>query len=192
MRLPTAALAAASVAPQLELAAHEQGDAEPAGAVTIAAAYAAYSRLVAHIGARIIGPHDEIEDLVQDVFFEAARWLDRIKSRAALKHWLITVTVRAATRRREERRLRALLGLDADCAYHQLSADSTSAAQSLLRDVCKLLAGIAATDRRAWILRYVEGESIATIAERSGCSMATVKRRVARAQAIVLSGLGDA
>ncbi len=171
----------------------EQGDAEAVGDITIASAYAAYSRLVAHIGIRILGRHDEVDDLVQDVFVEAARWLPRIENRASLKHWLVTVTVRSARRRLQKRRLRTILGLDAGSDYQDLADDSASTAhRGLLRDVYRVLDGIGVNDRLAWTLRYIEGESIARVAELTGCSIATVKRRVARAHAVVVEALSDA
>jgi RNA polymerase sigma-70 factor, ECF subfamily len=41
--------------------------------------------------------------------------------------------------------------------------------------------------RRAWTLRYLEGEPLAEIAARCGCSVATVKRRLAEMQALLPS-----
>ncbi len=157
----------------------------------IASAYTAYSRLVAHIGTRILGRHDEIDDLVQDVFVEAARWLPRIENRALLKHWLITVTVREARRRLRKRGLGALLGADDGDFRHVTDQAAASAQKGVLRDVYRVLDQVAADDRKAWALRYIEGESLVRVAEITGCSLATVKRRVARAHSKVLEALRD-
>jgi RNA polymerase sigma-70 factor, ECF subfamily len=161
------------------------------GALT--SAYTAYSRLVAHIGIRILGRHDEIDDLVQDVFVEAARWLPKIENRSLMKHWLITVTVRAAKHRLRKRGLRAILGLDDPAHdYGDISDHSASSAQKgVIRDVYRALDRIPVDDRLAWTLRYVEGESLVSVAEMTGCSLATVKRRVARAHSTVLEALND-
>src|ERR1700722_104204 len=63
------------------------------------ALYRAYSRYVASIALRILGRHDEVEEVVQDVFVEAWKWIRRIESPATIKQWFVTVTVRAARRR---------------------------------------------------------------------------------------------
>jgi RNA polymerase sigma-70 factor, ECF subfamily len=162
------------------------------GSLTLTAAYAAYSRLVAHLGIRILGRHDEIDDLVQDVFFEAARWLPRMTNRAVLKQWLITVTIRAARRRRRKRGLLANVGLDDSHEFGEIGDDSAATAQKgALRDVYHVLGRVPADDRRAWTLRYIEGESLARVAQLTGCSLATAKRRIARAQSTVLEALDD-
>ena len=64
---------------------------------------------VARIASRILGrDNEEVDDLVQDVFAEAATGLARLRDTSAgsLKGWLATVTVRVATRRLRARRLR--------------------------------------------------------------------------------------
>src|SRR5688572_29377500 len=83
------------------------GDSE---APTLGEAFRAYGAYVARIGTRILGYDDEeIDDLVQDVFTEAAAGLPALRGPGALKGWLATVTVRVAVRRLRARQLRRLL-----------------------------------------------------------------------------------
>jgi len=46
-------------------------------------------------------------------------------------------------------------------------------------------------DRMAFALHLIEGETVERIAELCGCSLATAKRRVARAQRAIEEKLGD-
>jgi RNA polymerase sigma-70 factor (ECF subfamily) len=47
------------------------------------------------------------------------------------------------------------------------------------------LAPLADVDRAAWMLRYVEGYGLEDVARLCRCSLATAKRRIARAQQLV-------
>jgi RNA polymerase sigma-70 factor (ECF subfamily) len=55
----------------------------------------------------------------------------------------------------------------------------------------RVLETVRAEDRLAWLLRHVEGERLQDIALACGCSLATVKRRVASAQEALAGVLDD-
>ncbi len=72
-------------------------------------AFRRHSAAVASVGFKILGSRAEAEDLVQDVFLRARRWLDRIEEPAALRGWLTVARGRCSRsrgqwRRRERRR----------------------------------------------------------------------------------------
>ncbi len=151
-----------------------------------------YAPYVAAIGLRILGRKDEVDDLVQDVFVEAQRGIEQLREPAAAKGWLATVAVRIATRRLRRRRLRGFVGLDEGADYSRLVASSASPAErALLAEVYRVLDRLPAEQRVAWTLRYVEGEELKRVGELCGCSLATVKRRVAAAHEVVRQELGD-
>ncbi|MEM7605440.1 MAG: sigma factor-like helix-turn-helix DNA-binding protein, partial [Myxococcota bacterium] len=52
------------------------------------------------------------------------------------------------------------------------------------------LRSLAAEDRSAWMLRHVEGMQLEQVAAVSGCSLATAKRRIRRADERVQRTLG--
>lgn len=169
-----------------------QSEPQASGPIDLDQAFRMYSRLVAFIGLRILGRRSEVEDLVQDVFVEAGKWATRIDNPAALKHWLVTVTVRAARRRLRRRRFAVLLGLDAPVSYDDIAGDGASPAQTtLLAEIYRVLDRLPVSDRLAWTLRHVQGESMAEVAELCGCSVATAKRRVAAAQRAIVEALSD-
>jgi RNA polymerase sigma-70 factor (ECF subfamily) len=151
-----------------------------------------YSRLVASVGFRILGRRGEVEDLVQDVFVEAGKWATRIEDPAALKHWLLTVTVRAARHRLRRARFAAMLGFGTPISYEDVAGnDASPSERALLAQVYRALDRVPVNDRLAWTLRYVQGESLGEVAELCGCSLATAKRRIASAHEAVLEALSD-
>ncbi len=154
--------------------------------------YRRYCRYVAAVILRLDGRADEVEDLIQDVFLAAARGYRDVRQPEAIKGWLATITVRLVRRRLRLRRLHRFLGMDAAADYTELVDPGASAADKLLLvEVYRVLDDIAVDDRLAFCLHHVEGENLETVAELSRCSLATVKRRIARARATLEERLGD-
>ena len=150
-----------------------------------------YAPYVATIALRLLGRHDEVDDVVQDVFLAAVRGLRRLREPAAARAWLATVTVRVARRRLLSRRMRALLGIDA-YDYEDVAAHgATPEQQSLLAGVYRALDRLPPNQRIAWSLRVVDGESLERVAVLCDCSLATAKRRIAAARARVEKVLSD-
>jgi RNA polymerase sigma-70 factor, ECF subfamily len=160
--------------------------------ISLEEAFKQYAPHVAAIGFRILGSRDQMQDLVQDVFLKAHDWIARIDDPRALKSWLTTVTVREARLRLRLRRVRAFLHLADNHSYAGVASPTASPAErALATEIYRILDGIAVSARVAWILRYVEGLTLPEIAEHCGCSLATVKRRVAEVHRIVLEALRD-
>ncbi|MEO6953799.1 MAG: sigma-70 family RNA polymerase sigma factor [Polyangia bacterium] len=158
--------------------------AEPAP-VGLAAVYRAYASYVAAVVFRLLGRDDEIDDVVQDVFLAAARGLERLREPEATKGWLATVAVRLSMRRLRRRRLWSFLGLDSVNENDILATSNDPADRLLLARVYAVLDEIPVSERVAWVLHRVEGETLPIVAQRCGCSLATVKRWIAKAQAKV-------
>ena len=158
----------------------------PAGAPTMASIVAHYSRYVATIGFRILGRGSDLDDLLQDVFLEAHRNLHSLKDWDALRPWLATVTVRAAQRMLRRRRLaRIFLPLLAEPAFDPVDPSASADELVLHQRLYRALDRLPANQRIAWTLQVIQGESLQRIAEIFGCSLAAVKRRIAKAQDVV-------
>lgn len=143
-----------------------------------------YSPYVARVALRLLGHDSEVDDLVQDVFLEAHRGLQGLRDGSALRAWLARVCVRKATRRLRRRRLLTLLSLEV-VAEHDLPFDANASAEQRA-EVAKLyraLDRLPADERVAWLLRFVEGESLEDMVTLCGCSKSTVQRRLRSAQA---------
>jgi RNA polymerase sigma-70 factor (ECF subfamily) len=158
---------------------------------SLEAVFRRYAPYVARIGLRLLGRHEEVDDLVQDVFVEAVKGLAQVRDPDALKGWLAAVTVRVASRRIRVKRIRRFLRLDQAPHYDRIEAPGATAEQrALLANVYNVLNDVDVDARAAWILRYVEGERLETIAATCGCSLATAKRRISAAQRRIDVALG--
>lgn len=130
----------------------------------------------------LLGPDPEHDDIVQRVFSVALEKLDGLRERSALRPWLVAIaanTTRDELRRRRRWRWLNLTGSD----------DTTEAAapgedlegRALLRRFYATVHGLAPDDRVVFLFRYVDERPLAEIAGICGCSVATVKRRLRRA-----------
>jgi RNA polymerase sigma-70 factor (ECF subfamily) len=146
--------------------------------------FRSYARYVAGVAFRILGRDGDLDDVVQDVFVRAIKGLKRCDHPAELKSWLATVTVRVASRRLRQRRLRQWLSLDDAPNYENVAGPQASGEERLfLQRVFTVLDDLPVSARVAWVLRYLEGEPLEVVARQCDCSLATAKRRIAHAQA---------
>lgn len=155
------------------------------------ALYRRYVKLVWSTALHMVGNRADAQDVVQDTFVEAFRDVSALRQHSALRPWLLRISVHQAHRRFRRRRLLRRLGLDRsidDAPLDSLLAPSAPPdLQAELRAVQRALSRASAAERFAWVLRYVDGHSLEEVAAASACSLATAKRRLARAQALVQS-----
>ena len=153
--------------------------------------FRAHSGYVATIAWKLLGRTDEIDDLVQDVFLQALTGLRELRQPEAIRGWLAVVTVRMARRKLRRRRMWAVLGLDtpADCDAVALPQASPHD-RALFAQVYATLDALPVNERVAWLLRHAAGEQHERIASLCGCSVATVKRRIATAQRVLEKRFG--
>lgn len=150
------------------------------------AVFRRYSPYVATIGLRLLGRDSELDDLIQDVFLEAHRSLASVREGSAIKGWLARICVRKCVRRLRRRRLRAFLHLDTlEPNLFLATADATPEQAAEVARVYRKLAVLTADARVAWVLRYVEGETLDDIAVLCGCSKSTVQRRLRSAEQVL-------
>ncbi|MEM6734334.1 MAG: sigma-70 family RNA polymerase sigma factor [Myxococcota bacterium] len=150
------------------------------------ALYRRFAPYVAAIGNRLLGRPDEVDDLVQDVFLIADRGLSSIRDPKATKGWLATITVRVARKRLRKRHMRRWVGLDEiPNSKEFLAVLPKQEHRVLFGRIYRALDELPTDDRIAWTLRYVEGEKLESVAQLCGCSLATAKRRIAKAQAMI-------
>jgi len=142
---------------------------------------------------RLIPNSADASDLAQDAFVEAFRNLHRLQNHQAFASWLRSIVIRIAHKRVRRHRLMARLGLrrpepvDLDAVVSRTAPPDVRAE---LRAVYGILNELPAEDRTAVILRRIEGLAIGEIAEQMGRSVATVKRRLASAEAHLSRRLG--
>jgi RNA polymerase sigma-70 factor (ECF subfamily) len=135
---------------------------------------------------RAFGPEHEIDDLVQDVFLTLFARVHTLREPQALRAFLIAIT--AHTIRYELRRKAALrwlrFGEPADAKAVDADLDSREAVVRLYR----ILDRLGSDDRTAFVLRFMEGLELTEVSHALGVSLATAKRRLARAWRRVVIG----
>jgi RNA polymerase sigma-70 factor, ECF subfamily len=140
---------------------------------------------VAGMSARLLRSIEASEDVVQDTFAIAFSKIASLREPAAFRGWLASIAVSQVHRRLAQRRLLRIVGLDRgldDAPLDELAREDLSIeARSELAALDFVLQQLPPRERVAWMLRYVEGEPVDVVAQACGCSRATIKRWIARA-----------
>jgi RNA polymerase sigma-70 factor, ECF subfamily len=145
-----------------------------------------YDQHAAHVSRTLrsaLGADEEIPDLLQEVFIRAIDGLGKLREVDRLGGWLTTIAIfvaRAQIRRRARRSwLRAFSPEHAGLHYQ---VQPSTEARSALREVYAVLGQLPVNERMAFALRYIEGMTLPDAAEACETSLATLKRRLSRAE----------
>ncbi|MEM9860282.1 MAG: sigma-70 family RNA polymerase sigma factor [Myxococcota bacterium] len=146
------------------------------------ALYREHARYIAGVATRVLGRDDEVDDVVQDVFVQAMKDLRQVRDPGAIRSWLARITVRTARRQLRKRRLRRWFSGERDYDYSRLAARGLTPERAAeLARLYEVLDTLPVDERVAWSLRNIEGHSLEAVATMCECSLATAKRRIARA-----------
>jgi len=153
------------------------------------AIYVRYAGYVNSLCMRLLRTKSEAQDAVQDTFVDVLEQLGSLRQPDRLRHWIAGIAVHKAHRRFRRRRLAAMLGLydpsqQELCSLYAHPALSPDLSAEIAR-VDRALLRLSDQVRACWVLRYVEGYAVNEVAVLCGCSLATAKRRIARAEAVV-------
>jgi len=153
------------------------------------ALYRRYAGYLLGMVVRMLGRRDDAEEVVQDTFVAAFSELDALRDPEAVRPWLCQIAVSYVRRRLRKLKLLRALGLDRgadDATLAELASPTlTPEGRSELALMDRALARMEGTARIAWTLRHVDGLELAEVATLLGCSLATVKRRLAAAEAVL-------
>jgi RNA polymerase sigma-70 factor (ECF subfamily) len=142
-----------------------------------------YSTMVRGILRRSLGPSNDVEDMVQDVFLGFFRKIEDLRDPSALKSFLIGITLRTAGSALRKRRVRRWLSLTPTGSLPDTDPTVPNPeARRALAKLYEVLDQIDDRSRLAFVLRHFEGHELTEVAEELGCSLATTKRCLARAQ----------
>ena len=148
--------------------------------------YRKHAPFAINLAARIEGSSRDIEDIVHDAFLRAFERLNDLSDRAAFRSWLGAIVVHAVRSRMRRGRLMSLLGMGKSSEPVDLdaiaSSDASPHTRAQIAQIYALPRTLPTDDRIAWTLRAVEGHDLDTVARLTQCSLATVKRRITRAQ----------
>lgn len=150
-----------------------------------------YTGQVQRILVRILGASAETDDLTQEVFLRGLDRISRLRAGTGLRAWFTGVAVNVA---REMLRARARrrwllffapqdLPAPADAWSTSASVDASADASRALRATYEVLAQMGPSPRTLFALRHLDGMELGDLSRACGMSVATVKRRLARAEA---------
>jgi RNA polymerase sigma-70 factor (ECF subfamily) len=151
----------------------------------IAAFHDRYAPDVLRILVRILGYDQELEDVLQETFVRALGSIHTLRDPSRLGAWVISVAVRSARtllQRRHRRRWLKLLPPQEIVALDQPRCAQEPALAEALRCTYEVLARLAPDERVLFSLRFLEGMELTELAAACDVSLATVKRRLARAE----------
>jgi RNA polymerase sigma-70 factor, ECF subfamily len=137
-------------------------------------------RLCAHL----VDP-GSADDLTQETYLRAVTAIERFRGDSSAKTWLLTIARRvcADSIRRRTRRRRALLRRGPETEVMPPPAGAV--------ELQAIMAALTPDRRTAFALTQVLGLSYEEAAEVVGCPIGTIRSRVARARADLLSALAD-
>jgi RNA polymerase sigma-70 factor (ECF subfamily) len=140
--------------------------------------YERHARYVAGVAWRLLGNDADVDDVVQETFLAALEHLGALRDGQAVRPWLASIAARRVMQRFDARsRLRRFVA-------RWTVGTPTRTEPQVRHDVGELaraLSRLASEERIPWVLHRVEGETLPEVARIVGVSLATVKRRIARA-----------
>lgn len=146
----------------------------------VAALYDKFGSHVHWVLVRTLGSDRDVEDLVQDTFVTVVARCASVYEPSALRSFIVGIAIRLARNELRKRAVRRWVGLD-DAPSLPASSRHDPVAEEALRHVYGALEKLGPDKRIAFVLRHVEGYGLAEAAEVCGCSLATFKRRLRRA-----------
>jgi RNA polymerase sigma-70 factor (ECF subfamily) len=151
-----------------------------------AALFRRYVRRATGIAYRLLGADDEVDDVVQESFTSALAKLGSLKDPQAFASWFATIVTGTAIAAIRRRRFLSAIGLRQREVIQPdtlISRDAPSDMVLELKAVYEVIRDLPTDERAILVLKRIEELPLEEIAERTGWSLATVKRRLVRAEA---------
>jgi RNA polymerase sigma-70 factor, ECF subfamily len=148
-----------------------------------AALWSRYGKLVYRLAERSLGCPHEAEDLTQDVFVCLLNKVGGLRDATSLRSFVVSVTIRTLKwQLRRKRRRQWWVNLTRTGGLPDLAVQGGDVEQVLGR-FYRLLDRLKPDDRVIFVLRRVDGMQLQEVALATGHSLATVKRRLVKADA---------
>jgi RNA polymerase sigma-70 factor, ECF subfamily len=152
-----------------------------------AAFFARYAPEVERLITHLIGFDRELADILQEVFVQALSSLHNLRDPAALKPWLFRIATHSARRTLRSRSRRAWLRFfvdsDEETRHEPTTPGPDVEGAESVHAVYTVLRKLPANERIAFALRHIDGMELSEVAASCSVSLATIKRRLNRAEA---------
>lgn len=145
-----------------------------------------HAPMVRGILRRLLGPDQDVEDLLQETFIQFHRQVRVLRDPRALRMFLIKITTNVVRGELRMRRVRRWVRPTDSGALPEVPTRATDVeARQALGRFYAILDDLSAYERTAFVLRFVEDFDLTEVAEALGVSLATVKRHLAKVSARV-------
>ncbi|MEZ4309603.1 MAG: sigma-70 family RNA polymerase sigma factor [Polyangiaceae bacterium] len=138
-----------------------------------------FAPLVERLLRRVLGHDRELEDLTQEALATVLTSVHQVRDPAALRGWVAQIAVHTAHRAIRKRRLHRWLLFWAPRPELELPRTSAPARRSR---VCTRCSGSCRPISASLALRFIEEMPLEDVARACGTSLATIKRRLSRAE----------
>jgi RNA polymerase sigma-70 factor (ECF subfamily) len=134
----------------------------------------------------MLGDDAWAEETAQDIFLDAYQAMPRFRQQASVRTWLFAIARKKCLQVRRNRDRRGRIQQDkqeiiAQSAHREPPVATEDDAETILQRVRQSLEKLPNAERELLTMRYDTGLSVADIAQIRSISMATVRRRLARA-----------
>jgi RNA polymerase sigma-70 factor (ECF subfamily) len=143
-----------------------------------------YEPHIERVVAGALGIDPDLADIIQDVFVRVLEGIHQLKDPAALRGWIGTLavfTARGHIRRR--RRWRWIRFLAPEDVPEVPAAPHNPEATATMRAMYRVLDVLPTEERMVFTLRFMSELELTEVAAACSVSLATIKRRLARAEA---------
>jgi RNA polymerase sigma-70 factor (ECF subfamily) len=151
-----------------------------------------HTAMIFRVAMHIMACREDAEEVVQDAFLRAFQHLQDFEGRARFSTWLTRIAVNAALMKLRNLRRATTISLDQEADQGSTLADKVADwkpnpeqlfSRAELREILQqALASLPHSYRVVFLLRDVEGVSVADTAEMLGLSIPNVKARLFRAR----------
>jgi len=129
---------------------------------------------------RFCGNHHDAEDLMQEVFLNAYRAMDRFRGDSSFHTWLRRIMVNAFLSHKRRKELPRVDDFNEGQGFPTVRSDRTAFNNVMVQQILKHLDEMPARQRLMFVMKHQEGLTYEEIADYFGTSAGTVKQTVFR------------
>ena len=147
-----------------------------------AAFFGSYESLVRRVLTRFLRNTPDVADALQDTFVRSFRSAAHVKDPLALRAWVLRVAESVALDQLRRRQRSNSRDVTPNQEFEVPVEDDSVELRAAVRDAYRLLDRLPQQERAVFTMRHIDGLELTKLADVTGVSLATIKRRLARAE----------